>query len=66
MKDYKIEVWFERDQIFKKEVDNEDEILNLLNCFDFSNKFLYFTVRDKMDKVVPHYYYDENIDSIVY
>lgn len=66
MKNYKIEVWFERDRIYENEADTKEEVLDILNCFQFSNKFLYFTVKDKNYRVVPHYYYNEWSDSIEY
>ena len=66
MKKYQIEVWFERDMIYENEADTKDEVLDILNCFRFSNQYLYFTVKDENNRVVPHYYYNEWSDSIEY
>lgn len=66
MKDYLIEVWFERDKIYEDEADTKEEILEKLNCFDFSNRFLYFTVKDKDLRAVPHYNYNEIADMVEY
>lgn len=66
MKKYQIAVFFERDRIYENEADTKEEVLDILNCFEFSNQFLYFTVKDENNRVVPHYYYNEWSDSIVY
>lgn len=67
MKNFYIEVWFDQDRIFEESADTKEEVLEVLNCFSFSNKHLYFTVKDSnTDRVVPHYYYNEWSDSIEY
>ena len=66
MEKWFIEVWFEADRIFEREVEGKEEALSILNSFNFSNQFMYFTVKDGSDKLIPQFYYDEWSDLIVY
>ena len=63
---YLIEVYMENDKIFEKDANTKKQILDALNCFDFSKDYLRFRVTDEFNKVVPHYYYNKILNGIEY
>lgn len=64
MEKYYVEVFFEADKIAEYGAETPQEVLDWLNCFDFTNEYLRFNIRDYLNKAVPYGYYDKWSDEV--